>query len=142
MEGILGCIRLDTFDELLEHFLLPPCKHLHIIVQLSHDSEYPCYLFIFYILLIIAPYILLMFHSSSFPLPLCMAFLHCLYFAMFSALLIVNRWFAIIIPCSSFEDACRSLLRISGLLWTKPSLSTTTTTILMSVQVITYLNHY
>jgi hypothetical protein len=30
------------------------------------------------------------------PLPLCMVFLHCSYFAMFAALLIVNRWFAII----------------------------------------------
>jgi len=55
MEGILGYIRLDTFDKLLEHFLSPPCKHLHIIVQLSHDSAYPRYLFIFYILLTIAP---------------------------------------------------------------------------------------
>ncbi|KIM76440.1 hypothetical protein PILCRDRAFT_12859 [Piloderma croceum F 1598] len=36
MEGVLGCTRLDPLDELLEHFLLPPRKHLHIVVQLSH----------------------------------------------------------------------------------------------------------
>ena len=103
MEGILGSISLDPFDALSEYFSSPSHKHFHIVVQLSDDSEYPCYLFVFSILLINAPHILLMFHSGSSPLPLCTVFLHCLYFVMFSALLIVDRWFTIIIPCSSLN---------------------------------------
>jgi len=35
----LGCIKLNLFDNLLDHFSEPPRKHLHIVVQLSHDSR-------------------------------------------------------------------------------------------------------
>ena len=52
MEGILGSISLGPFDALSEYFSLPPHKHLHIVVQLSDDGEYPRYLFVFSILLI------------------------------------------------------------------------------------------
>ena len=55
MEEILGCIRLDPVDALSEYFSSPSRKHLHIVVQLSHDGEYPRYLFMFAILLINAP---------------------------------------------------------------------------------------
>jgi hypothetical protein len=58
MEEILGCIELDPLDELSEHFSSPPRKHLHIVVQLSHDGEYPRYLFMFSIFLINAPLVL------------------------------------------------------------------------------------
>jgi hypothetical protein len=51
----LGCIMSDPFDELRQHFSSPPRRHLHIVVQLSHDGEYPRYLFMFFILLINAP---------------------------------------------------------------------------------------
>jgi hypothetical protein len=51
----LGSIMSDPCDELCQHFLAPPGRHLHIVVQLSHDGEYPHYLFMFSILLINAP---------------------------------------------------------------------------------------
>jgi len=102
MEEIPGCIELDHFDELWVHFSSPPHKHLHVIMQIPDDGEYPYHLFMFSILLIDAPFFLC--YCSYFadvscwlipPSPL-YCFLHCLYFAMFSALLIVNHWFAII----------------------------------------------
>jgi hypothetical protein len=82
MEEISGCIELeDPLDELWEHFSSPPRKHLHIVVQLSHDGEYPCHLFTFSTLLIDAP----LFFSTTAS-----------HILRTVALLIVDCWFAII----------------------------------------------
>ena len=45
-EEIEGCVKLDTLDELSEHFSSLPRKHLHVIVQLP-DCELFAFLFRF-----------------------------------------------------------------------------------------------
>lgn len=37
---ISGCFKLDSLDEISEHFSSPPRKHLHIIVELPPTREY------------------------------------------------------------------------------------------------------
>jgi hypothetical protein len=59
-QEIAGCVELNLFDELSEHFSSPPRKHLHIVVQLPPAGEYPHHLFMFFILLIDVP-----FHSPA-----------------------------------------------------------------------------
>ena len=39
-QRIQGCVKLDPFDELSEHFSLAPPKHLHILVETPPTREY------------------------------------------------------------------------------------------------------
>lgn len=119
-EEISGCIELDPYNELSEHFSSPPRQHLHIVVQLRHDDgEYPRH--IFYVLYFAdwtlpclsatALHISPMIHAGSSPLPLCTVCLYCSYFVMFSALLIVDHWFSVT-SCRRKSDSLSMALSI------------------------------